>query len=127
MHFEGAVSSGICSDTLSLAIPLKEELIVSYVLFCTDDPTPSERMPGHCRTVPVDSDSVGAAINAACRLIADGVVVWKLKGSDGFTMERSDIEIEHSRRQEISRHLKTGETNSQSAATRGGKRRTGLC
>jgi hypothetical protein len=126
MHFEAGVPSRICSDTLS-SLPTQGGVIVSYVLFCTDDPTPPQRMPGHFRTVSVESDSVGAAINAACRLIADGVIVWKLKGSEGFTMERSDIEIEHSRRQEMSRHLKTGQINGQPAARRSGKRQTGLC
>jgi hypothetical protein len=42
---------------------------------------------------------MGAAIKAACRLISDGVIVWKIRGSDGFIMERSDIEIEFQRRQ----------------------------
>ena len=47
----------------------------------------------------MDSDSLGAAINAACRLIDAGVTVWKLLGAAGFRMERSDIEIERLRRQ----------------------------
>jgi hypothetical protein len=72
---------------------------MSYSLFCTDAPTPSRKMPEHYRVVPVDSDSLGAAINAACRLIDAGVTVWKLLGAGGFRMERSDIEIERLRRQ----------------------------
>ena len=80
--------------------PVTEELYLTYFLFCTDAPTPSKkRMPDGCRVVVVDSDSMGAAIKAACRLIADGVIVWKIKGPDGFTMERSDIETERLRRQ----------------------------
>jgi hypothetical protein len=47
----------------------------------------------------VDSDSLGAAISAACKLVADGAIVWQLKGSDGFTMEGTDIE--RMRRQEF--------------------------
>ncbi len=70
-----------------------------YSLFCTDSATPPEKAPGACRVVPVDSDSLGVAINAACRLIDAGVTVWKLLGATGFRMERSDIEIERLRRQ----------------------------
>jgi hypothetical protein len=36
----------------------------------------------------------------AIKLIGDGAVVWKIKGSEGFVMERSGIEIERLRRQE---------------------------
>jgi hypothetical protein len=76
---------------------------MTYSLFCTDAPTPSEKMPDDCRVVPVNSDSMGAAIKEACRLIADGIIVWKIKGSDGFIMERSDIETECLRRQGAAR------------------------
>ena len=71
---------------------------MSYSLFCTDSATPSEKMPNVCRILPVDSDSLGVAINAACKLIGAGVTVWKIKGP-GFVMERSDIEIERLRGQ----------------------------
>jgi hypothetical protein len=57
-------------------------------------------MPDRHRVVAVDSDSMGAAIKEACRLIGDGTIVWKLKGSDGFVMERRDIETECLRRQQ---------------------------
>lgn len=53
----------------------------------------------------VSSDSLGGAIKAACDLITRGVTVSKLKGSDGFTMERSDIETEHLRRLMVSRQV----------------------
>ena len=36
----------------------------------------------------------------AIKLIGDGAVVWKTKGSEGFVMERSGIKIERLRRQE---------------------------
>jgi hypothetical protein len=78
---------------------LKEEAIVSFVLLCTDSPSPSKKVPVRCREVAVDSDSMGVAINAACRLIDGGVTVWKLLGATGFSMERSDIEVECLRRQ----------------------------
>jgi hypothetical protein len=74
---------------------------MSYLLFCTDASNPSQNMPNLCRVVPVDSDSMGAAIKEACRLISDGVIVWKIKGPDGFVMERSDIETERLRRQGV--------------------------
>jgi hypothetical protein len=42
---------------------------------------------------------MGIAINTACKLITDRAVVWQIKGSDGFVMERRDIEEEFARRQ----------------------------
>jgi coenzyme F420-reducing hydrogenase delta subunit len=72
---------------------------MSYSLFCADaSTTASKKMPDLCRVIPVNSDLMGVAIEEACRLIADGVIVWKIKGSDGFTMERTDIETERLRR-----------------------------
>ena len=43
-------------------------------------------------------DSMGASINAACKLIRAGAAVLRIIGSEGFVMERRDIEIECSRR-----------------------------
>jgi hypothetical protein len=74
---------------------------VAYELFCIDGPAPLGKFPDRCRVVT--ADSLGAAITAACKLIADGATVWKLKGSEGFTMERSDIESERLRRLGIAR------------------------
>jgi len=70
----------------------------TYLLFCADVAPQSEKMPHLNPVVPVQSDSMGTAINAACSLIGDGVVVWKIKGPNGFTMERRDIETECQRR-----------------------------
>jgi hypothetical protein len=72
--------------------------VETYLLFCADLPAHSTTMR-HLHPV-VTVNSMGAAINTACKLITDGVIVWKIKGSDGFTMERSDIETERLRRQE---------------------------
>jgi hypothetical protein len=44
---------------------------------------------------------MGEAINAACKLIRGGTDVRQIKGTDGFIMDRSDIEIECSRRIEV--------------------------
>jgi hypothetical protein len=71
-------------------------LVVNYSLFCTDVSTPLENM----RVVSANLVSMGAAIKTACRLIGDGVIVWKIEGPDGFIMERSDIEAECLRRRE---------------------------
>jgi hypothetical protein len=57
-------------------------------------------MPDLSRVVPVKLDSLGEAINAACKLISRGAVVWQIKGAEGFMMERGDIEIEYWRRRE---------------------------
>jgi hypothetical protein len=57
--------------------------------------------------VPVKCDSMAEAINTACKLINDGVKVCQINGSDGFMMERRDIEIECVRRSEGNRQIKT--------------------
>jgi hypothetical protein len=72
---------------------------MAYSLFCSDVPTPSGKMPDHPRVVPANMDSMGNAINTACELINGGSIVWKIKGSDGFMMERIDIETECRRRE----------------------------
>jgi hypothetical protein len=76
------------------------ELLMTYSLFCTTVSTQSETIPDPSRVVTVNSDSMGAAISEAIKLIGDGVIVWKIEGSEGFVMERSDIETERLRRQE---------------------------
>jgi hypothetical protein len=77
-----------------------EELIMSFSLFCTNASTQSEKAPDLGRVVPVNLDSMGAAIAEAIKLIGNGVIVWRIKGLDGFVMERCDIETERLRRQE---------------------------
>ena len=47
---------------------------------------------------PIKCESMGAAISTACKFVSSGVTVWQISGSDGFKMERKDIEIECSRR-----------------------------
>jgi hypothetical protein len=59
---------------------------VTYSIFCTGVP------------VPAKCDSMGSAIETACKLINGGSIVSQIKGSDGFLMERSDIEYECLRR-----------------------------
>jgi hypothetical protein len=59
---------------------------VTFSVFCAERPT------------PVTFDSLGAAINAACQFAEEGAMVHGIKGAGGFAMERSDIEIECSRR-----------------------------
>jgi hypothetical protein len=49
-------------------------------------------------SAPVTFDSLGAAINAACKFTKEGAIVYEIKGVGGFAMERSDIEIECLRR-----------------------------
>jgi hypothetical protein len=50
---------------------------------------------------------MAAAIDTACKLMKDGTSVFKITGSDGFTMERHDIEIECLRREESQRQVAT--------------------
>jgi hypothetical protein len=49
---------------------------------------------------------MAAAIDTACKLINGGANVCRIKGSDGFMMERHDIEIECFRRWKANRQLK---------------------
>jgi hypothetical protein len=53
--------------------------------------------------IPMKCDSMAAAINAACKLMNGGASVCQIKGSDGFIMERRDIEMECLRRREDNR------------------------
>jgi len=62
-----------------------------YLIYCVDVPTPTK------------CDSMGEAINAACKLIRSGTVVLQIKGTDGFVMERGDIAFECLRRTEDGR------------------------
>ncbi len=71
---------------------------MSYLLFCSDEITPFDKMPDRHRVVTVNSELMGVAIKTACRLVSEGVIVWKILGADGFRMERSDIENECMRR-----------------------------
>jgi hypothetical protein len=68
---------------------------VIFSIFCIDNP------------IPVKCDSMAGAINTACELMKGGARVSRINGSDGFTMERRDIEIECIRREEGQRHVKT--------------------
>ncbi len=71
---------------------------MTYSIFSTDVPLPSGRVPNLLRGVPVHFDSMGSAIVAACQLMSDGAIVWKIGGRDGFVMEREDVETEYRRR-----------------------------
>ena len=68
---------------------------MTYSIFCIDAP------------ILVKCDSMSAAIDTACKLMNGGAKVYQIKGSDGFMMERSDIEIECVRRREGSRQIET--------------------
>lgn len=96
---KNAVGCDVEIDVVS-GCALTGELLMTYSVFCTSVSTQSEKIPDLSRVVPVNSESMGAAISEAIKLIGDGVIVWKIKGSEGFVMERSDIETERLRRQE---------------------------
>jgi hypothetical protein len=69
---------------------------VSYVIFCTDSPALSKKIPDCCQEVV--AQALGAAIDTASNLIDHGIIVWRIKGLDGLMMERDDIELERLRR-----------------------------
>jgi hypothetical protein len=48
--------------------------------------------------LPMKYETMGGAINAACHLISTGAAVAGIKGLNGFSMERNDIQIECARR-----------------------------
>ena len=73
---------------------------MTFSLFCTEASTQSEKVPDPSRVIPMHWDSMETAISEAIKLIGDGVIVWTIKGGDGFMMERSDIEAERLRRRE---------------------------
>lgn len=68
---------------------------MTYSIFCVNVP------------IPVKCDSMAAAIITACKLMNDGASVCHIMSSDGFMMERRDIEIECLRRREGNRQIKT--------------------
>jgi hypothetical protein len=47
---------------------------------------------------PENFDSMSLAIQAACEMIASGRIVTGIHGTEGFVMERRDIELECFRR-----------------------------
>jgi hypothetical protein len=47
---------------------------------------------------PIRCDTLGAAIGEACKRLGAGGGVLRIKGSDGFAMEKSDIILECERR-----------------------------
>jgi hypothetical protein len=55
----------------------------------------------------VSFNSMGEAIKAACAMIASGLMVSRIRGSEGFVMERRDIEMECSRRSKSVDHSKS--------------------
>lgn len=61
---------------------------VTYSIVCIDG------------AVAPKCDSPGTAIETACKLLKGGTNVRQIRGSDGFMMERRDIEIECLRRGE---------------------------
>lgn len=60
--------------------------MATYSVYCSDSLN------------PVKFDSLGASIEAACRLIQGGKIILWVVGSEGFLMERGDIEEECLRR-----------------------------
>jgi len=73
--------------------------MMTYELFYTEASIPQSAIsPLHRRTL-MNSESMGAAITAACSLIRKGAVVWQIIGSEGFMMERGDVETEYRRRE----------------------------
>jgi hypothetical protein len=59
---------------------------VAYFVFASDS------------AEPIRCDTLGAAIGEACKKLGAGGGVLRIKGSDGFVMEKSDIILECERR-----------------------------
>jgi hypothetical protein len=86
------------NEFLHCLFPLMERMPVSYSLYYTDPPNRFDSKPDAAQITPVIVESLGEAITAACSLILDGLIVWQIRGTSGFMMERSDIEHECGRR-----------------------------
>jgi hypothetical protein len=91
MSFHADIGVVASNGSLSNAPHLRLRNVVTYSIFRNDTP------------IPVICDSLGVAINTACKLLNGGASECHIKGSDGFMMEHRDIEIECLRRGEGNR------------------------
>jgi hypothetical protein len=71
---------------------------MTYCIFCTYEPASSDKKQALRHAETEFANSMGAIIDRACTLVRAGTIVWQISGSDGFLMERSDIEDECERR-----------------------------
>jgi len=71
---------------------------MSYCILCTHEPACSDRKLALGRAETEFANSMGAVIERACTLVRAGTIVWQISSSDGFLMERGDIEDECERR-----------------------------
>lgn len=67
----------------------------SYNLFYTDKPLPAGAKPDFTLIIPIGFVSMDDAMNKAFKLIHSGAVVWKIEGSDGFYIDRAEIERQY--------------------------------
>jgi len=71
---------------------------MTYCILCTYDPASSDRKLALRHAETEFANSMRTVIDRACTLVRAGTIVWQISGSDGFLMERSDIEDECERR-----------------------------
>lgn len=67
----------------------------SYKIFYTDKPLPAGTKPDFSMIIPLSFVSKDEALNKAFKLIYSGAVVWKIEGSEGFHLDRAEIERQY--------------------------------
>jgi hypothetical protein len=80
---------------------------MTYSLFYVDGVTSTEQNSGIDRLSRLEFQSMGETIDAGCKRIKIGCVVWRIESRRGFVMERNDVECECVRRS----HLKIQKTS----------------
>jgi hypothetical protein len=74
---------------------------MTYWLFYVDGATSTEQNSDIDRLSRLEFQSMGETIDAGCKLITIGCVVWRIESQRGFVMERSDVECERVRRSRL--------------------------
>ena len=66
-----------------------------FKIFYTDVPVPTNQAEADMsRLIPLVHDTRDGALQAACKLLAGGAIVWRIEGADGIHMTRAEIEHE---------------------------------
>jgi len=64
----------------------------TYNVFYTDKPLPADSKPDFAMMLPLRFASKDEALLKSFKLIFSGAIVWKIEGSEGFRLERAEIE-----------------------------------
>ena len=67
----------------------------NYKVFYTDKPIPAGTKPDFSMIMPLNFVSRDVALDKAFKLIYSGAIVWKIEGSEGFHLDRAEIESQY--------------------------------